>query len=708
MPERLRGEQPMPGWLGPYRYPVTVAVAGAAPFAAAAVTVLRLGPRGYAAVNVDAPGPGTALASALGRSVVLIAALLTVGGLVTAVLLRADRTGHRPLRVDPRVTRRVGQAGTVWGLAAAVLVLVDAADVNGQPVTALAGAGGLTLIRAAYLPRAWIVTVLAVTVLVLTVVVARSWASHAVLAVPAGIAALAPVLVGHVLVGPDHDFAGDATILGLPVALAWLGATAFGYLFWDEITPSTTSLRRYAGLAAVGWPVVTGSTVVVAVVETGGTAPWRSSTGQLFGVQLALLTALGAVTVRWWRRGPRSGPGAAAATHRFLGTATLLLSGYLAAEIALTRIPPPNYFVPTSIAENFLGYDVVQAPTLARLAGYGRLNLLFAVLATVAIGTYLAGVRRLHRRGDPWPAGRTAAWLAGWLLVVATTSSGVGRYSGASFSVHMALHMSLNMFAPAVLVLGGPATLLLRAVPARPPHRPAGPHEWLAALLSWRLTRSFFHPLHALIAYTASYYLLYFSDVFNQASRYHWAHQLMNLEFLAIGTLFFGLVVGVDAPPRPLPHIARLGLVLATMPFHAFFGVVVMTSDVTVAATFYRYLATAAPWITDLRHDQYVGGGIAWAAGEVPLTFVVIVLLVQWSRQDARQATRLDRHLDSGLDDSHDAYNAMLARLTAGPGTPGSGPDTAGSGPDNDGSGSVPATGPVPVTGSVPTTATGG
>ena len=34
------------------------------------------------------------------------------------------------------------------------------------------------------------------------------------------------------------------------------------------------------------------------------------------------------------------------------------------------------------------------------------------------------------------------------------------------FSVHMGQHMVLNMLVPILLVLGGPVTLLLRALPA--------------------------------------------------------------------------------------------------------------------------------------------------------------------------------------------------------------------------------------------------
>ena len=61
--------------------------------------------------------------------------------------------------------------------------------------------------------------------------------------------------------------------------------------------------------------------------------------------------------------------------------------------------------------------------------------------------------------------------------------------------------------------------------------------------------------------------------------------------------------------------------------------------------------------------DQRLGGGIAWAAGEVPLVVVMIALLIQWTRSDRRTAKRLDRAADRDNDADLMAYNAMLAEL---------------------------------------------
>src|SRR5699024_5871864 len=106
--------------------------------------------------------------------------------------------------------------------------------------------------------------------------------------------------------------------------------------------------------------------------------------------------------------------------------------------------------------------------------------------------------------------------------------------------------------------------------------------------------------------------------------------------------------------------IGRLGYVIAAMPFHAFFGIVLMMTNTPVAQNFYRTLDL--PWL-DIAAEQYFAGGIAWAGGELPLLGVVIVLAVQWTKQDKRDARRFDRHEDAGLSDEFSAYNDMLRKL---------------------------------------------
>ena len=92
-----------------------------------------------------------------------------------------------------------------------------------------------------------------------------------------------------------------------------------------------------------------------------------------------------------------------------------------------------------------------------------------------------------------------------------------------------------------------------------------------------------------------------------------------------------------------------------------FFGVLLMGLQKVLGEWFYGPLNL--PWHTDLAGDQHLGGGITWAAGELPLLLVMVALLVQWHRSDERTARRLDRAADRDDDAELAAYNAMLAEV---------------------------------------------
>ena len=90
--------------------------------------------------------------------------------------------------------------------------------------------------------------------------------------------------------------------------------------------------------------------------------------------------------------------------------------------------------------------------------------MLVAVL--VAAGLYLAGMRRLRRAGQAWPAARAVAFLAGGTgAVVLATMSFLGVYQGVLFSARAVQNVLLLLVAPLFLALGRPLTLLIAARP---------------------------------------------------------------------------------------------------------------------------------------------------------------------------------------------------------------------------------------------------
>lgn len=620
----------------------------------------------YTIVSRDVPGELTSVVSASLEVLALISSTICIGALFSAAFLR-PKVGKERLLLDHSGDLGVVRiSALVWTVTAVLLVAVDAADSNGQPLSDLFHPGALSyLFSATYPPGAWMMAAICAFVIFCAAVFLEKWQTAvALLGIGLG-GVLAPVLVGSVLVGVNHDFASDATIFALPALTVWCGVTIVRMLglLWGHPFGGR-GFRRYLLVSLGCLSVGIAGQFIVAVVQLAGHPIFASTTGILFTAQLlALVGSAAAVFLLWRQSGSTGGLATTRKIQVICVAVVLLIAVFLGVSAALARVPPPVYFVSTSATDLFFGYDINKAPSLVTMITQWRINILFFVPTVAAAALYVMGVRRLHRRGDAWPLGRTVAWLLGCLVVVLTTSSAVGPYASASFSIHMIFHMSLNMLGPLLLVLGGPVTLALRATKGKNARHPAGPHEWINAILHWSVSQKLFNPLFVFIEFIGSYYVIYFTPFFGWAMRYHWAHQIMNVHFLIVGFFFYSLVIGVDRVPRPLPYIGKLAMVLAAMPFHAFFGVIVMTSDTVIGAQFFHYIQI--PWAGNLHADQVVAGGIAWAAGELPLIVVVIALVTQWARQDRREATQTDRHLDEGLDDSYDVYNEMLQKLAS-------------------------------------------
>lgn len=393
--------------------------------------------------------------------------------------------------------------------------------------------------------------------------VALTWRAAPLLLVLTTVSLLSPAVVGQVATGGDHDRATDASVLQtLAVALV-TGVLLALLLHLRRGGPHQELVaRRTSRIVAAAWPVLLGSAMVTVAVAAGAAPLSDPEWVAVVAAQLMALVLAGSCGLLLWRRGCVS------------AAATVLLCGAVVAvllRVVLSRRTPPRFLDGTDTpADVLIGYDLPEPVGAASLLLDWRFNLVFGTAALVLAAGYLLAVWRLARQDNAWPAARTAAWLAGCAVLLLATSSGVGRYGAGVFSVHMVGHMALSMLAPALLALGGPVTLALRALPPAGRGRPPGPREWIAGVATSGVARRLTHPLPLLALWVGSFYALYLTGLFDAAIEVHWGHQLMNLHFVLVGYLFLWPLVGVDPAPSRLPHLGRLAVLLASMPFHTF------------------------------------------------------------------------------------------------------------------------------------------
>ena len=630
-------------------------------YAAAAAAVA-----GYA-LTFPAPAPSTAAAQALGSFTATLAGAVCLGGLV--LILTTARPDDRGV-IDPaalRAHRVVERMSVVWLVTALVMVFVQIAADAGLSLPLLfssdrIGSIGNVLSASAYV-RAWLVVTVCAAVTALGLRLTERWDWHVPLLIPAIIGVVAFPVIGNAGYGPNHDYATSSVIVftiaisvlaGLKVtsALAGRGGAVGRVERVIALIAGVVALAFWAVLMVLlsGPPLGSGygrlGLVAAAALLTGLIVDWRGRASAFSAV--TAMAALAAVSAMAVQIAPRLLPfWSAVCCYYDIATNTRLMrtgSGSTVSQLLL-----------------ILGYELPGPPNPLRMLTFWRFDTFLSVGGLLLAALYLAGVVRLRRRGDRWPLGRTVSWLAGCVALVFATGSGVRAYGSAMFSIHMVEHMTLNMFVPVLLVLGAPVTLALRVLPSAAPGAPPGPREWIVRAVHSPFTAFLSNPITAFVLFVGSLYAVYFTPLFDTLVQYHWGHELMSVHFLITGYLFYWGIIGVDPGPRRLPFIGRLALLFATMPFHAFFGIAMMTKTTAVGGDYYATMAL--PWISDLTDDQHLGGAIAWGASEVPLVMVVIALVTQWARQDRRTSARSDRHADAGYDDDADAYNNMLREL---------------------------------------------
>jgi cytochrome c oxidase assembly factor CtaG/putative copper export protein len=650
-------------------WPLLVGLAALAGCTAAGIGLLSLA-AALTATGLPDPGPVTTIGLPFVRAAGEVAAVVAVGSFLTAAFLVPpqsngvlDADGYRALRVGT-------VAAGAWTVCAALLVPLTISDVSGQPFTAHLNPASLwSLASIINISAAWRWTALLAAALTVASLPVLRW-SWTPLLLAGSLVTLIPLgLTGHSSAGGSHDLATNSLLIHLIAGSLWAGGLLA--LLTHVVRGgqhADLASRRFSTIALWCFGAMALSGVVNALVRIRPSDLLSSDYGRLVVVKFVALCLLGFVGWRQRRTGVvalQADPTSRTRLVRLALIEAVLFGLTFGVAVGLGRTPPPPLPIGIpSITDVKIGYDFDGPLTLVRVFFDWRFDLIFGSAAIIFAALYVAGVLRLRRRGDAWPMGRTVAWLLGCLALLFVSSSGMGRYMPAMFSMHMAAHMMLSMLVPVLLVLGGPVSLALRALPAAGRGDPPGMREWVLAALHSRVSKFLTNPLVATALFVAGFYGLYLGGLFDAAVGSHIGHVIMNVHFLASGYLFYWVVIGVDPTPRPIPPIAKVAVVFASLPLHAFFAIILMSMDKVLGGSFYRSLHLS--WHTDLMGDQRLGGGMAWAAGEIPLALVMIALLMQWSRSDRRTAVRLDRAADRDDDAELVAYNAMLAGLARG------------------------------------------
>lgn len=474
-----------------------------------------------------------------------------------------------------------------------------------------------------------------------------------------------PVFQSHSASGGSHLMAVGSLAIHVIALALWIGGVfALAFLAPESraaAVPRFSVLALWAAIAVV----VSGS--ANAYIRLNFKEAWGSSYSYLVLVKV-LLTA-GLIVIGYLHRKNLSKlselKGSKFLKLILAEVVIMVLTLVIGSRLASSQPPERESELVVDRALSIVGIKTPQPPSLSRIFFGYEPDALMIGLLIIAVALYIKGVMVLTKRGDKWPVGRTISFAIGISAIDFATSGGLGLYAHFSFSWHMIAHMTLGMIAPIAIVLGAPITLALRTLPQGRNSEERGVRGTLLSALHSRYSSIIVNPVGALIIFDGSLFLLYFTSLFGTLMNTHAGHLFMNIHFLLAGFLFFHVIIGIDPNPKRPPFLVRIVTLLVAMSIHAFFSVALMSSTTLVDSGYFAALQT--PWVGDLLADQNKGGAIGWAMGEIPILIALVATFIMWTRDDAREARRIDRSVERmaamGQPDELAQYNKYLQEL---------------------------------------------
>lgn len=591
---------------------------------------------------------------------------VAVGSLIFAAFALQDKT-----RLLGKALDLASAGAIIWAISGALNFLFTYLYVSGSAISFDSSFGESLWMFASSIEMgtSLALNICAAVLISVLAIAARSLTSTALLAA-LGLASLVPMaLIGHAAGTAGHAMAVNSIGIHLVAVVMWVGGlVALFTVRGESYEESALLTRRYSTLALAAFALIAISGIASASIRITKISDIFGAYGALLILKVSVLVLLGVLgAIYRTRLVGKLAQGAAVAKsfYSLVAIEFVLMGTAIGFATALAKTAPPldgDGIIDVTPAQLLTGEPLPPELTPIRWLTVWKLDLVWAIICVAAVVAYLVGVRRLAKRGDKWPMLRTVSWVSGMVVLFYTTSGALNAYQEYLFSVHMIGHMILAMGIPVLLVPGAPVTLLMRAVEKRTDNS-RGIREWVLWAVHTKYATFIANPIVAAVLFASSLVTFYYTPLFSWATQEHIGHQWMVVHFLITGYLFAQALIGIDPGPARLPYAARLLLLIATMAFHAFFGLSLMSGSGLLLADWYG--AMGRTWGEAPLDDQHTGGAIAWGIGELPTAALTIIVSIQWFKSDARDAKRLDRQSDRTGNKDVEDYNQMLAKLAA-------------------------------------------
>jgi len=301
------------------------------------------------------------------------------------------------------------------------------------------------------------------------------------------------------------------------------------------------------------------------------------------------------------------------------------------------------------------GYHGPPELTVARAFSSWTLDPWALAVIAVVGGGYLAGVRTVRRRGEPWPTGRVVLFCGlGLGFGIIATMSFVAVYYPVLFYIRSVQTVLVLLVVPLFLALGRPLSLIGAVSP--------GAGQRLQGIIGSRVARLVTFPPITTFVLVLTPFLIYFTPWYAAGFTSGLVAQLTRVALLVPGFVFFWTLLRVDPVPRAYPYVVTLWITAAEVVGDAVLGIAVIASTSLLAGPYYHGLAR--PWGPTLATSQVLGGGVLWILGDIVGLPFLAAQLIQMMREDEADARIIDAELDA--QDARAAANTAAAGLPAG------------------------------------------
>ncbi|BAS26648.1 cytochrome c oxidase assembly protein [Limnochorda pilosa] len=259
----------------------------------------------------------------------------------------------------------------------------------------------------------------------------------------------------------------------------------------------------------------------------------------------------------------------------------------------------------------------VAGPARTATLGWGDWSLDPMILLGLALA--VASYERVRRR-FPVRAGRAYAFWAGLVILFLAWESpldqGGERYL---FTLHMVQHVLTMSVAPVLLVLG----------------LPPGFTVWLSqrSRLAPRV-RALLRPLPAFLLFAGNFAVWHVPSPYEAALVHPGVHAVQHLLYLALGLLFWSVVLAPGGQPSGISEGTRI-----LMLFGANVANWAVSFPLAIAeeAVYAPYRLAPRLWGLSPVADQALGSGIMWMMGHMTYGIPMVLLLLRWLRRELRR-----------------------------------------------------------------------